>query len=136
MSDRISPMWLAHHFPEDYDRCVRIGRTHVCRRCLVLYPLAAAVMLLALGAGVDRSWLELALVVLPLPAVVELVLEQFGVLSYAPRRQVAVTVPLAVGLGSGFAVYLDDQTNRVFWGVVVLYTAICGGAVWWRYRRR
>ena len=64
------------------------------------------------------------MVVLPLPALVELSLEQRGVLTYDARRQVIVTVPLALGLGRGFAIYLDDQTSRLFWGVVVAYTAI------------
>ena len=31
-------MWIAHHYPEDYDRCVLIGRTHVCRRCAGAVP--------------------------------------------------------------------------------------------------
>jgi hypothetical protein len=117
-------MWLAHHYPEDYDRCVVIGRSHVCRRCVVLYPLAFAVMVATYawhpGLAIDAA----LLVVLPLPALIELSLEQLGVLTYDPRRQVIVTVPLALGLGRGFALYLDDQTSRLFWGVVLGYTAI------------
>src|SRR5262245_14917974 len=103
-------MWLAHHYPEDYDRCVRIGRSHVCRRCLVLYPLAFATMVVALAicapTGSGSGVLAAAMVVLPLPAVVEFVLEHRGVLRYQPARQIAVTVPLALGLGCGFARYL------------------------------
>lgn len=126
---RITPMWLAHHYPEDYDRCVVIGRSHVCRRCLALYPLALVVLIACLAVQPQRS-LELgALVMLPLPAVVELVLEQLGVLRYSPRRQVAVTLLLALGLGAGFAIYLEDQLDRGFWAVVLLYTAICVAAV-------
>ena len=121
---RITPMWLAHHHPEDYDRCVVIGRSHVCRRCVVLYPLAFAVMLATLAWHPDGPIDVAVLVVLPLPALVELSLEQLGVLTYDARRQVIVTVPLALGLGRGFAIYLDDQTSRLFWGVVVAYTAI------------
>ncbi len=121
---RITPLWLAHHYPEDYDRCIVVGRSHVCRRCIVLYPLALLVMLVMLGwhpaAPVDVA----LLVVLPLPALVELSLEQLGVLTYEPRRQMIVTVPLALGLGRGFAIYLEDQTSRLFWGVVIGYTAV------------
>ena len=126
---RITPMWLAHHYPEDYDRCVRIGRSHVCRRCLALYPLTFAVMALCLVIQPGRAVELGALAVLSLPAVVELVLEQLGVLRYSPRRQVAVTLLLAVGLGAGFAVYLEDQLDRGFWVVVLLYSAICVAAV-------
>lgn len=132
--DRITPLWLSHHWPEDYDRCVRIGRSHVCRRCLVLYPIAFVGMLVLRG-----SWPPAADVVvvaiLPLPAVIELVLEQAGVLRYRAARQVVVTVPLAVGLGRGFARYLDDQADLLFWGVALGYSAVCGLAVLWRVRR-
>lgn len=126
---RITPMWLAHHYPEDYDRCVVIGRSHVCRRCLALYPLAFVVLGVALAVQPGRAVAIGALALLSLPAVVELVLEQLGVIGYSPRRQVAVTLPLAVGLGAGFAAYLDDQLDPAFWGIVVLYTAICVVAV-------
>jgi len=126
---RITPMWLAHHYPEDYDRCVVIGRSHVCRRCLALYPLAFVVLGICLVAPPGRAATIGALAVLSLPAVVELVLEQLGVVRYSPRRQVGVTLLLALGLGAGFAAYLDDQLDPAFWGVVVAYTAICLAAV-------
>lgn len=129
---RISPMWVAHHYPEDYDRCVLVGRTHVCRRCVVLYPLAFAVM----AAGLVGTWAAgplaaVALVVLPLPAVIEFALEHRGRLSYRPARQMAVTVPLAVGLGIGFARYLRHPADWLFWAVVVVYTGVCVAAAWW-----
>jgi len=126
---RITPMWLAHHYPEDYDRCVRIGRSHVCRRCLALYPLTFAVMALCLVIQPGRAVELGALAVLSLPAVVELVLEQLGVLRYSPRRQVAVTLSLAIGLGAGLAAYLDDQLDAAFWAIVILYATVCLGAV-------
>jgi hypothetical protein len=122
-------MWLAHHYPEDYDRCVVIGRSHVCRRCLALYPLMLVVLALCLVLDLGRG-IELgALAVLSLPAVVELVLEQLGVLRYSPARQVGVTLVLAVGLGAGFAAYLADQLDTGFWTIVFGYTAICLVAV-------
>jgi uncharacterized membrane protein len=124
--ESISPLWLAHHYPDDYDRCVVIGRTHVCRRCLALYPLAFVVMVLAL-AGVRwptsiDPWL---LIALPLPSVVEFVLEHLGVVRHQPVRQVLLTLPLAVALGVGFARYLHRPTDPLFWGVVVVYAGMC-----------
>lgn len=132
----LTPLWLSHHFPEDYDRCVVIGDRHVCRRCLVLYPLAFAVMALSsLGPwpGALDGWL---LVLLPLPALVELVLEHLGAVRYQPARQIALTVPLAVALGRGFAIYVDDPTSRLFWGVVLAYGGIGVGTSLWAARRR
>jgi hypothetical protein len=121
----LTPIWLSHHFPESYDRCVVIGERHVCRRCLALYPLAFAVMLLSLVGpwpGELDGWL---LVLLPLPSVVEFVLEHLSVVRYQPVRQVVLTIPLAIALGRGFAIYVKDPTSRLFWGVVLVYGSVC-----------
>ncbi|MFN8038192.1 MAG: hypothetical protein U0Q07_03180 [Acidimicrobiales bacterium] len=134
---RVTPMWLAHHWPEDYDRCVRIGRSHVCRRCLVLYPLALATALVIglLGPVAVTPWLTAAaLVVLPLPAVVDFVAEHRGWVQPSARRLVAVTVPLAVGLGAGFARYLEHLADPWFWAVVVVYGGVCAATALWRRR--
>lgn len=126
-------MWLSHHPPEQYDRCLRVGRWHVCRRCALLYPLA----FLVTGLSVATGWsggagAAVLVIVLPLPAVVEFCLEQFGRISYQPWRQLAVTAPLAVALGIGFARYLEDVGDLVFWSTVVVYGGIGAGAVVWR----
>ena len=118
-------MWLSHHDPAGYDRCVVVAGRQVCRRCLVLYPLAFAVLVVAQVSGWSGASEAVALVVLPLPAVVEFVLEHRGAIRYSPARQVLVTVPLAVALGAGFDRYLDRATDPLFWSTVVAYTGIC-----------
>ena len=132
---RITPLWLAHHYPEDYDRCVRIGRSHVCRRCLALYPVAFVVMVATAGWQPPTPVDVVIVALLPLPGVVEFVAEHLGAVRYSPRRQVALTVPLAVGLGRGLARYLEDRTDPLFWSVVVVYALVCGLAAWYRWRR-
>ncbi|MCC5953089.1 MAG: hypothetical protein JJU45_13440 [Acidimicrobiia bacterium] len=132
----ITPLWLSHHFPEDYDRCVVVGGRHVCRRCVALYPPA---LLLAVVAGVTGwsaggVWMAL-FVVLPLPAVVEFVAEHLGAVRHSPLRQVVVSVLAGIGLGIGFARYLHQPGDLVFWGVVVLYAGVCGLAALSRARR-
>lgn len=124
-------MWLSHHEPDAYDHCVLVGERYVCRRCLVLYPLAFAVALLTASWHPGDVVDTLLIALLPLPAVVELVLEQLRVVRYDARRQVLVTVPLAIGLGRGFAVYLGDQASLRFWIPVVLYTVVCLSAIAW-----
>jgi hypothetical protein len=127
--ERSTPLWLSHHDPPGYDRCVLIGGRRVCRRCLVLYPVTFAVLLVARAAGGWSGLSEaLALVLLPLPAVVEFVLEHLRLTGYQPARQVAVTVPLAVGLAAGFDRYLDRHTDPLFWATVVVYGGVCLGA--------
>ncbi len=45
----LRPLWLSHHYACDADRCVRIGGTHVCRRCLSMFVgfVPAVVLLLS-----------------------------------------------------------------------------------------
>jgi hypothetical protein len=118
-------LWLSHHDPVGYDRCVVVAGRQVCRRCLVLYPLALVVLVAAQGLSWSGSAEALALVVLPLPAVIEFVLEHRGAIRYSPGRQIAVTVPLAIALGAGFDRYLDRHTDPLFWSTVVAYSGIC-----------
>ena len=118
-------MWLAHHYPAEYDRCVRIGRHHVCRRCLVLYPLALAT-LAAAAAGLrwDRSLDPVLVTLLPVPATVDFVLEQVGVVGYQPRRQAVLMVPLAVAFGVGLDRYFGHNGDPLFWAVLVSYSVV------------
>lgn len=121
-----TPVWLSHHLPEDLDRCVVVRGRHVCRRCLVLYPVAAAVMVAVMAAGQAASvGAAVAFVVLPLPAVLDFVAEHLGAIGRSDRRLVAVTVPLGAGLGAGFARYLDRPTDPLFWGIAILYAGVC-----------
>lgn len=121
----ITPLWLSHHYPENYDRCVRVGRKHICRRCIVLYPLAAAVMVAAVVADTSPGLLTIALVVLPLPAVVEWTLEHRGRIPYIPRLHLVLSAILGVGLGAGFARTAANRFDPVFWGVVGLDVVWC-----------
>ena len=98
----------------------------MCRRCLVLYPVAAVALVLARAAG---RWPAALLFLLALPAVVEFLLEQVGSIRYSPARQIAVSAPLGVALGAGFDRYLRHHTDPAFWGMVVGYGALCLGAV-------
>lgn len=131
---RSAPLWLSHHRDDQLDRCVSIAGRPVCRRCLVLYPVAFAVAGLSL-AGVRwpsslDPWL---LVLLPLPAVVELCLEQVGRIAYRPARQIALTVPAGVALGRGFARYVADPGDLLFWAVALGYGGVCLAFIAWRW---
>lgn len=118
-------MLLAHHPPAAYDRCIRIGGRPVCRRCAVLYPVAFLTTALALlGVAWPARWDPTLLYLLPLPVTLEFVLERFGSLRYRPARQLALTLLAAPALGRGFARYLLNPGDRLFWGMVALF----GGA--------
>ena len=121
-----TPMWLSHHWPDEYDRCVVVGGRHVCRRCLVLYPLS---LVAALFVAHVASWPERLdpwfLWLLPLPSVLEFVAEQLRLVHHSPRRLVLLTVPLAVACGRLYVRYLDDTRDDLVWSVVLAYGGAC-----------
>jgi len=118
----MNALLLAHHPPSQYDRCIRIGRHHVCRRCVVLYPLAFVVAIASLfGLHWPETWDRTLLYLLPLPVTLEFVVERFGGVRYRAGRQIALTLLAAPALGRGFARYFAHPTDRLFWGMVLLF---------------
>ena len=120
-----TPLWLSHHSPAEYDRCVLIRGRHVCHRCLLIWPLTYFVMIVALaGLRWPRVLDGPLLVLLPVPATIEFVLEHFGQIAFNRTLQAQVTIPMAIGLGVGFERYLRDQNDGLFWGCTVIYSTI------------
>lgn len=120
-------LWLSHHWPDEYDRCTTVAGRPVCRRCLALYPVALAVMtVLAAGVVAWPDALDPWLVwVLCLPATAEFLAEKLTGAAHDPRRQVIVTVAVAVALGRGLALEIDTRWSPTFWGPVVVF-----GSIW------
>ncbi len=117
-------MWRTHHHHDQYDRCVVLRGRHVCRRCLILYPTSIAVAILSLAGVVlwptqYDLWLIWGLCI---PGSIEFGLEQVGVVRYSARRQVWVTLLVALALGRGFAYELDSRWSWEFWGPVLVFS--------------
>ncbi|HEX2578456.1 MAG TPA: hypothetical protein VHK88_19075 [Aquihabitans sp.] len=133
-----TPMWLSHHWPSGYDRCAVVAGLHICRRCLVLYPLA---LVAGIAIGIGSWWPHRldpwVLWLFPLPGVVEFVLDNVGAIRYSPVRQVVLSAAGAVAAGLGYVRYLDDATDALVWSVVAAYTTACvAGVVVGTLRRR
>lgn len=121
-----TPMYLSHHWPHQYDRCAVVGGLHVCRRCLVLYPLALVTgIAVAQGTWWPHRIDAWVLWLFPLPGVVEFVLDNLGRIGYSPRRQVVLSAAGAVAAGVGYVRYLHHTTDHLVWSVVAVYTAAC-----------
>ena len=121
-----TPLWLSHHWPDEYDRCIHVGRRHICRRCAVFYPVCFATMALAL-AGVRwpvrfDPWL---LWLMSVPVVLEWWMEHLGVWRYSARRSVVTALLVAPAVGVGLARYLEHPGDRLWWAVVLTYGVIC-----------
>ena len=121
-----TPMWLSHHWPEQYDRCAVVGGMHICRRCLVLYPLAlVAGIVISQGSWWSHEYDAWILWLFPLPGVIEFVLDNLGKISYVARRQMMLSAGGAVAAGVGYVRYLDNTFDPLVWSVVGAYTAAC-----------
>lgn len=104
-----------------------VGETHVCRRCLTLYPIAFVVLALSFaGLSPWPSALDSVMIwVLCIPATVEFVAEKLWGVLYNGRRQILVTALVALALGRGFAHELDERWSLDFWGPVAVF-----GTIW------
>lgn len=123
-------LWLAHNWPDDYERCAVVGKRHVCRRCLTLYSISIAVMVLAL-AGVTlwpSNWDTVVIWALCIPATAEFLAEKLLGVVYSARRQVLVTAMVAPALGRGFYYVLQDRSSWHFWGPVLVFGFVWGAA--------
>lgn len=131
-----TPMWLSHHWPSGYDRCALVSGRHVCRRCLFMYPVAAvAAVLGAMGVGWPDRFDLWALWLLPLPAVVDFVVDNLGRSRYSATRQAALSAVGAVAAGVGYRRYLESPGDWRVWSVVLAYGAICLAAALMGNRR-
>lgn len=121
-----TPMYLSHHWPDQYDRCTVIGGMHICRRCLILYPVAlVAGVLISLGSWWPEPLNPWVLWLFPLPGVVEFVLDNLRLITYSPVRQMWLSAAGAVAAGVGYSMYLQDTFDATVWAVVAVYTAVC-----------
>jgi hypothetical protein len=128
-------MVWSHHWPHDYDRCVRVGAHHVCRRCIVLYPVALVVMAVTLATGWPRSLDPWLMIAAPLPMTAEWVLEHLAVVRHSPRRLAVTTFLGALALGRGFARYMDDRADPLAWGMAFFVGVICAASAYVGARR-
>ncbi|HEU5084141.1 MAG TPA: hypothetical protein VFU14_12430 [Acidimicrobiales bacterium] len=84
----LRPVWLSHHDAREADRCVLVGRTHVCRRCLAMFVgFVPAVVLLLSPWRDDLQAGDLGLVLaLTIAAGLEFAQVARGRMPYSARR--------------------------------------------------
>ena len=132
-------LWLSHHWPEHHaERCIRLGRWPVCRRCGALYPLGFAVAFaMALGWRLwPESWDPLAIWLLCLPASVAFVGEMLGWFGYSARWQMAATVLAALAFGTALGYELTERWSSEFWGPIAVFGGLWFFASFIGHRRR
>lgn len=121
-------MWLAHHWPDHYaERCVTIGKHHVCRRCAALYPLGVLVAILSFNGLTPwpTSIDPLPIWLLSIPATLAYCAEAIGLIKYDPRVQVGTTLLAAVAFGHALSYEFAQRWSPEFWGPICIF-----GGIW------
>lgn len=142
MRELLLVLFFSHHAPEQHDHCLLLPlpggrRLPLCARCLGIYPMMLVVLALQLSGRLDLAWTDpWLMIVLPLPTVVEFLLEQTGRIHGTNRLRILAGLPLGVALGRMFARYLLDPFDPVFWSIVAGYGGTCGLTAAFALRRR
>jgi hypothetical protein len=64
------------------------------------------------------------LILLPVPATIEFVLEHLGRIPYRRTLEAPLAIPMAAALGVGFERYLRNHTDILFWGCAIGFSTI------------
>lgn len=120
-------LWLSHHQPEQYDRCIVVGKRHICRRCLALHPLSLLIAVASVAgfAPWPGSWDPAAIWLLSMPATLDFLAEQLGLAAYNPKRQVAATLATSFAFGRALGYELANSWSSEFWGPLAVF-----GGIW------
>ena len=129
--------WLSHHYPDELDRCYRLGPVHVCARCLGTYP-----VLFALFAAQVVAPELLAAVGLPLlllltaPATLDWAYGRFRP-HFGHNLWRSLTGAL-LGVALSRTLFLHIARHQPTWLLVQLglVTAVAGPVILASYRRR
>jgi len=119
--EQLITLLLAHHHPEDYDRCTFVAGVPICRRCLFLYPATFLIMGLQFTPLRFPDSLNVLLMGLAVPATLDFILERSGALQYHPARVIIGSLLLSLPLGMEFARYLENRWDPEFWGFILVF---------------
>lgn len=133
----LAPIWLSHHREEQLKRCIRVRGLHICRRCLVLWPLTFALIgaLIVLRAPFDLPadrWLP-GLLALP---VAEFIAVSLGWIRYSPARLYLFSPLLAIALSRLFHRYMLQPLDAWTWTMLLLAFLPSMAAVLWASVKR
>ncbi len=118
-------IWLAHHPPEDSHRCARFGSLRVCRRCLVAWPVAIAVLVLGVARGHPLPGLSELVAWWSLPLAEFVAVHALG-RPYSARRTWVLGIILGVALGRTLSRTLWDPVDGLAWAVLGTVAMIGG----------
>jgi uncharacterized membrane protein len=124
VSGRGGPFWLSHHWPGELHRAYRLGRVHVCARCLGTYPtlVAALAWQIAIRAPLQSAfdWPAAALCA---PATVDWLAGRWNPRSGGNPWRTVTGVLLGLSLGRTLYVHFRQPFPPVLVAQIILVTA-------------
>jgi uncharacterized membrane protein len=136
----VTPLWISHHRPEHYGRCVRLAGLHVCARCLGVYPMlfAALALQIAFRAALRGPWDPWMALALPVPALVDWALGRFRPASGTNARRLLTGALLGASLARTLYLHLRWPGHPLAMAQFLALLAaavVVEGARLWRRRR-
>ncbi len=130
--------WLSHHPPEELDRCYRLGRFHVCARCLGTYPVMFGVIAaqLALRAPLAHPLDVPVCVVLTLPATLDWAWGRFQPHRFSNSWRTLTGLFLGLALGRSLFIHLQQPMPPVLLAQAIVVTGIALPVILTSYRRK
>ena len=134
----MTPFWLSHHPDDELDRTWRIGRFHVCARCLGTYPTAFVTIALLLHRRAPLDWeLDVPVgIALVLPATLDWAIGRFRPHAFSNLWRTATGVLLGLGLGRSLFIHLQRPFPTVLLWQAIVVLAIALPVFLMRYRGR
>ena len=108
------PFLLSHHSHEDADRCVRVGKVHLCRRCTALWPLCFLVLVYLIAERKPLASGEHIAAWLVIP-VAEFIAVHLGWSAYKAWRVWICSVLAGIGAALLFHRYMVNPSDPVPW---------------------
>lgn len=118
--------WLSHHPPEELHRCYRLGRLHVCARCLGVYPtlLVALVGQFLFAAPLEHPADVPGVLALTLPATADWAWGRFRPGAFSNPWRTGTGVLLGVALARSLFIHLQRPFPPALLAQFALVTAI------------
>lgn len=117
--------WLAHHTADELDRTYRLGRVHVCARCLGTYPTMFLVIAVQISqrAPLEWKWDGPWAVGLLMPGLVDWAIGRFR--PHAGSNAWRTLSGMGIGLALGRTLYVHMVSPFPLWlGVQAAVVAV------------
>jgi uncharacterized membrane protein len=138
VSEPASPFWLSHHAPEELHRAYRVGRLHVCARCLGLYPVLLAALVIQFASRAPLSWRADGWIAIPLflPALADWASGRFFPALGTNVWRTVTGALLGVALGRTLYIHLQQPWPQWLILQVAIVTAVATPVILATYKRR